>query len=114
MRILKLSQRCNQKNLSKFGFKQYGSNFKNIFPLFIHNGETLIQAEFLVSLQDNYIGYDIIDVCNDTLYLPYYDTSFSNNNIVLEKVKKNFNELITGFAKKNIIQKRGIICQGME
>lgn len=110
MRTLKLSQRCNQKNLSKFGFKQYGNNFKNVFPLFIHNGETLIQAEFLVSLQDNYIGYDIIDVCNDTLYLPYYDTSFSNNNLVLEKVTKNLNEVIRNFAQKNIIQKRGITC----
>ena len=105
MRQLKLSNKCSHDTLINFGFKKYGMNYKMFIPLYQKNGETLIELEMLVSCVDNYIGYDVIDKCNNTLYMAYYDQDVYGDNLVLYKVQKKVNEVFNDMVRNNIIMK---------
>lgn len=108
MKQLKLSKRCNHSKLIDFGFKKSGLSYKMSVPLYKRNGETMISADFLVSCLDNYIGFDVMDVCNKTLYSTFYDTTFQNRSDVLLIVKKSLESVLEEMANENIIQKRGL------
>lgn len=108
MKQLKLSKRCNHNKLINYGFKKSGLTYKMSVPLYQRNGETMISADFLVSCLDNYIGYDVMDVCNKTLYSTFYDTTFANKSTVLDTVKETLESILEDMSKKNIIQKRGL------
>ena len=86
MKQLKLSNKCNHEMLINYGFKKYGINYKMFIPLYQKNNETLIELEMLVSSVDHYIGYDVVDRCNDTLYTAYYDPEYVAKNDVLDCV----------------------------
>ena len=106
MRQLKLSNKCSHDTLINFGFKKYGMNYKMFIPLYQKNSETLIELEILISSVDHYIGYDVIDKCNDTLYTAYYDPEYAVKNDVLNCVVEKVNKTLIDMADKNIITKR--------
>lgn len=113
MKQLKLSNQCNHDTLINFGFKKYGMNYKMLIPLYWNDNETnetLIELEILISCVDNYIGYDVIDKCNDTLYMAYYDKEGYGNSDVLKTVERNIEYLFKKMSDKNIITKR---CLGI-
>lgn len=106
MKQLKLSNKCNHEMLINYGFKKYGMNYKMFVPLYQKNGETLIELEMLVSSVDHYIGYDVVDRCNDTLYTAYYDPEYAAKSDVLDCVVEKVNWILNDMAEKNIITKR--------
>ena len=105
MRQLKLSNKCNHEMLINYGFKKYGMNYKMFIPLYQKNNETLIELEMLVSSVDHYIGYDVVDRCNDTLYTAYYDKEYSPKSDVLNVVTKRINSIFKDMINQNIIMK---------
>ena len=105
MKQLKLSNKCNHDILIGFGFKKYGMNYKMFIPLYQKNSETLIELEMMVSSIDNYIGYDVIDKCNDTLYAAYYDKEYKTKSDVLNSVMKTINSIFKDMVDQNIITK---------
>ena len=106
MKQLKLSNKCNHEMLINYGFKKYGMNYKMFVPLYQKNGETLIELEMVVSSVDHYIGYDVVDRCNDTLYTAYYDPEYAAKSDVLDYVVEKVNKILADMADKNIITKR--------
>ena len=106
MKQLKLSNKCNHEMLINYGFKKYGINYKMFIPLYQKNSETLIELEMLVSSVDHYIGYDVIDKCNDTLYTAYYDPEYAVKSDVLDCVVKKIDKILSDMVDKNIITKR--------
>lgn len=106
MKQLKLSNKCNHEMLINYGFKKYGMNYKMFIPLYQKNSETLIELEMLVSSVDHYIGYDVVDRCNDTLYTAYYDPEYAAKSDVLDCVVEKVNWILNDMAEKNIITKR--------
>ena len=104
MKQLKLNNKCNHDTLINFGFRKYGTNYKAFVPLYQKNGETLIEAEILISSVDQYIGYDVLDVCNKNLYTAFYDSNnTATNNVVLETVVRNLNEIFNNMKENNIL-----------
>ena len=106
MRQLKLSKKCSHDTLINFGFKKYGMNYKMFIPLYQKNNEALIELEMLVSFIDNYIGYDVVDKCNDTLYTAYYDQEYAPKSVVLDSVISKIEMIFADMVDKNIITKR--------
>lgn len=106
MKQLKLSNQCNHDTLINFGFKKYGMNYKMFVPLYQNNNETLIELEILISSVDHYIGYDVLDKCNNTLYMAFYDKEKYGENLVLDTVQRNLEETFRSLADNNIITKR--------
>ncbi len=106
MRQLKLSNKCSHDTLINFGFKKYGMNYKMFIPLYQKNSETLIELEILISSVDHYIGYDVLDKCNNTLYMAFYDKEKYGENLVLDTVQRNLEETFRSLADNNIITKR--------
>ena len=106
MKQLKLNPECQQKDLINFGFKKYGMNYKMFIPLYQRNNETLIELEILISSVDHYIGYDVLDKCNNTLYMAFYDKEKYGENLVLDTVQRNLEETFRSLADNNIITKR--------
>ena len=102
---LKLSNKCNHDILIHFGFKKCGANYKMFVPLYQKNNETLIECEMLASLEDKYIGYDILDTCNKTLYMAYYDNDSHchSKNVVLKNIKEEINKLLVQLERANIL-----------
>ena len=104
MKQLQVSNKCNHDTLINFGFKKYGMNYKMFVPLYQKNGETLIELEILISSADQYIGYDVVDRCNDTLYVAYYNQS-ECENWVLTKIKEKIIKILKDMEEKEIIMK---------
>lgn len=103
MKQLKLNNKCNHDTLINFGFKKYGMNYKMFIPLYQKNDETLIEAEILISLDDNYIGYDVLDVCHKTIYTAFYDKD-NSNNIVCDEVMKKLDDLFDSMKESYITE----------
>lgn len=108
MKQLKLSNKCNHEILINYGFRKYGMNYKMFIPLYQKNGETLIELEILISSVDSYIGYDVVDKCNDTLYTAYYDQEYAPKSVVLDSVISKIETIFKDMVDKNIITKRCI------
>lgn len=104
MKQLALNKKCSPNILTEYGFKKYGMNYKKFIPLYQKKNETLIELEILISLEGNYIGYDVIDTCNDTLYTAFYDQEYAPESIVLNKVKKKINDTFADLIVSNIIK----------
>ena len=105
MRQLKLNDKCNHDTLINFGFKKYGMDYKMFIPLYKKNDETLIEYEIVISLADKHIQNTVVDVCNDSLYMAYYDQSEYGRNLVLEKVKSAIDKILNDLTDKDIITK---------
>lgn len=105
MTQLKLNDKCNHETLIAFGFKKYGANYKMFVPLYQKNGETLIEYETLISLANKHIESAVVDICNDSLYMAYYDQSEYGRNLVLEKVKSEVSKILKDMEEKEIIAK---------
>ena len=105
MRQLKLSNNCNHDTLINFGFKKYGTSYKMFVPLYQKNTEALIECEILVSLEEKYIGYDILDTCNKTLYMAYYDKDSRCHlkNVVLKNIKEEVRKLFVRLEGAKIL-----------
>lgn len=105
MRQLKLNDKCNHDTLINFGFKKYGMDYKMFIPLYKKNDETLIEYEIVISLADKHIQHTVVDVCNDSLYMAYYDQNQFGTNIILEKVESAIDKILNDLADKDIITK---------
>lgn len=105
MRQLKLNDKCNHDTLINFGFKKYGMDYKIFIPLYKKNDETLIEYEIVISLANKHIESAVVDVCNDSLYMAYYDQSEYGRNLVLEKVKSEVSKILKDMEEKGIIAK---------
>lgn len=110
MKQLKLHRQCTHDKLINFGFRRYGLNYKLFLPLYENKLKSVIAAEFLVSSLDNYIGYDVMDVCNDTLYTAFYDRKYTNKekNDVYRTVYTRLSDVMDEMVKEKIIRKRVI------
>ena len=105
MRQLKLNDKCNHDILINYGFKKNGMDYKMFIPLYKKNDETLIEYETLISLANKHIESAVVDVCNDSLYMAYYDQSEYGRNLVLEKVKSEVSKILKDMEEKGIIAK---------
>ena len=110
MKQLKLHRQCTHGKLTNFGFRKYGLNYKLFLPLYENKSKTVIAVEFLVSSLDNYIGYDVMDMCNDTLYTAFYDIEYTNEekNDVYRTVYTRLSDIMDDMVKAKIIRKRVI------
>ena len=98
MNNLYLYKDCNHHKLIEHGFKQSGNNYRYILPVYTKDNECFVEADFLVSLQENYM-----------LYHPFYDDSYSQNNLVVEMIEKNLSHELQRMYENHIIQKKEVI-----
>lgn len=110
MKQIKLHRQCTHEKLINFGFRKYGLEYRLFLPLYEHDSKTVIATEFLVSTSENYIGYDVIDVCNDTLYTAFYDREYTDEdkNDVYKKVYARLSDIMDDMVKEKIIRKKVI------
>lgn len=79
-----------------------------MLPLYMYKEHPVIEAKFTISLEEQYIHYDIINSDLDSIYAAFYDSEYSNanENKVLKIVKKNLNKIIRSMELANIISGR--------
>ena len=65
-----------------------------------------IQFVIHINIEEKDWDYQVIDVCNESLYTPYYDREFGKNNIICELDKKIEN-IINEMIKSKIFIKNG-------
>lgn len=101
----KLHSTCNDKRLQDYGFRKQKNNYILAIPLYMYNAQPVIEARFLISLEDSYIHCDIIDTNSDTIYAAFYDNEYSNpeDNRVLKITKSNLNKNIQLMVNAKII-----------
>lgn len=104
--IFKLNKKCNNKILLDYGFKKYRNLYIITIPLYSYGVHTVIQSRFTVSLEEDFICYDVINALYDSTYASFYDNEYSNpkENIVLKTVKNNFRKELELMKRKNIIE----------
>ena len=73
---IKLHKNCKIKDLTKYGFKKYGFNYKLSIPLYKYKNAPVISASFMISMNDNYIGYDVIDNNSGEIYTHFYNRTY--------------------------------------
>ena len=92
------------KILQDYGFVKHGLNYKLSIPLYAYKRTPVISVNFLVTGTNDYIGYDVIDNNSDMIYSAYYDTSQTNENKVLDKIKQKLNKVFEEMVEKNILE----------
>lgn len=101
---MKLCKKCTHKNLIDSGFYKYNNgDYKIKFPLYKNNNRTLIELHIVVSIEENHVYTEVLDICNNSYYIPYYNDEYSKNNKVCRIVKRRVNEIINTLKETNII-----------
>lgn len=104
--IISINTHCDHNKLIRYGFKKYGMNYKLFIPLYENHKDTIISAEFLISMESNYAGYDVMDLCSKTIYVPYYNREYSYRNLVADEVTQTLNRILKDMESKKIIEVR--------
>ncbi|MCI8579211.1 MAG: hypothetical protein HFH04_00425 [Dorea sp.] len=90
---INLHKECKKDDLAEYGFRKCGAEYRLNIPLYKYKHTPIISVNFVVSIFDNYIGYDVIDNNSGELYTHLYNRMYSNpkHNKVLKKIIKELN-----------------------
>ena len=92
------------KEIDETILKSNGFNRYSTYKCYIY--KDLIQFVIHVNIEEKDLYYQVIDVCNESLYTPYYDREFGKNSIICELDKKIEN-IINEMIKSKIFIKNG-------
>lgn len=95
---------CTEKMLKDYGFSKNNNLYKISKPLYENNGIPLIILSLVVDMNNQYVGYDIIDQNTKLLYFAFYDQTQNNQNVVLHKVENKLQEILRDMDQKNILK----------
>ena len=95
----RVNKEINEAILKSNGFNRYST-----YKCYIY--KDLIQFVIHVNIEEKDWDYQVIDVCNESLYTPYYDREFGKNSIICELDKKIEN-IINEMIKSKIFIKNG-------
>ena len=56
---INLHKECKKDNLAEYGFRKCGAEYRLNIPLYKYKHTPVISVNFVVSIFDNYIGYDV-------------------------------------------------------
>lgn len=96
--IYRLSPEIDRSTLIKSGFDRAGIYRKWLY------GKT-IQLQIEVDLSNKDYAFSVIDICNHSIYIPYYNSTYSANNEVLRKVRQNVRSVFRELERKNVFKK---------
>ena len=92
------------KEIDETILKSNGFNRYSTYKCYIY--KDLIQFVIHINIEEKGWDYQVIDVCNESLYTPYYDREFGKNSIICELDKKIEN-IINEMIKSKIFIKNG-------
>ena len=92
------------KEIDETILKSNGFNRYSTYTCYIY--KDLIQFVIHINIEEKDWDYQVIDVCNESLYTPYYDREFGKNSIICELDKKIEN-IINEMIKSKIFIKNG-------
>ena len=95
----RVNKEINETILKSNGFNRYST-----YKCYIY--KDLIQFVIHINIEEKDWDYQVIDVCNESLYTPYYDREFGKNSIICELDKKIEN-IINEMIKSKIFIKNG-------
>ena len=95
----RVNKKINETILKSNGFNRYST-----YKCYIY--KDLIQLVIHINIEEKDWDYQVIDVCNESLYTPYYDREFGKNSIICELDKKIEN-IINEMIKSKIFIKNG-------
>ena len=95
----RVNKEINETILKSNGFNRYST-----YKCYIY--KDLIQFVIHINIEEKDWDYQVIDVCNESLYTPYYDREFGKNSIMCELDKKIEN-IINEMIKSKIFIKNG-------
>lgn len=95
----RVNKKINETILKSNGFNRYST-----YKCYIY--KDLIQFVIHINIEEKDWDYQVIDVCNESLYTPYYDREFGKNSIICELDKKIEN-IINEMIKSKIFIKNG-------
>ena len=95
----KVNKEIDETILKSNGFNRYST-----YKCYIY--KDLIQFVIHINIEEKDWDYQVIDVCNESLYTPYYDREFGKNSIICELDKKIEN-IINEMIKSKIFIKNG-------
>ena len=95
----RVNKEINETILKSNGFNRYST-----YKCYIY--KDLIQFVIHINIEEKGWDYQVIDVCNESLYTPYYDREFGKNSIICELDKKIEN-IINEMIKSKIFIKNG-------
>ena len=95
----RVNKEINETILKSNGFNRYST-----YNCYIY--KDLIQFVIHINIEEKDWDYQVIDVCNESLYTPYYDREFGKNSIICELDKKIEN-IINEMIKSKIFIKNG-------
>lgn len=90
----KLKPGLTKNDLTKVGFDRFGIYRKWLY------GKS-VQLEIEVNFEEWTYTYNVIDVNNKQIYIPYYNNEYGVNQ-VLDKVNRNIREAFEELNKKGI------------
>ena len=92
------------KEIDEIILKSNGFNRYSTYKCYIY--KDLIQFVIHINIEEKDWDNQVIDVCNESLYTPYYDREFGKNIIICELDKKIEN-IINEMIKSKIFIKNG-------
>lgn len=95
----RVNKEINETILKSNGFNRYSTYMCYIY-------KNLIQFVIHINIEEKDWDYQVIDVCNESLYTPYYDREFGKNSIICELDKK-IDNIINEMSKSKIFIKNG-------
>lgn len=95
----RVNKEINETILKSNGFNRYST-----YKCYIY--KDLIKFVIHINIEEKDWDYQVIDVCNESLYTPYYDREFGKNSIICELDKKIEN-IINEMIKSKIFIKNG-------
>lgn len=106
---MKLHKECDHNRLIQYGFNKYGSKYTLNLPLYKYKTKPVIELRILVSIEkeeNRYVEYEVVECSNENIYIPFYNAEYPGieNNHVLQKVQRKFNEEIRRIVASKIVE----------
>lgn len=100
-----LNKHCKIKNLLEYGFRKNKKYYELIKPIYINNNCPVISVKFIISLDDSFIDYDVINNNSGELYTHFYNREYGNQkqNKVLKIIINELNKILKEMKSRNII-----------
>lgn len=92
--------------LQKNNFKYIDGIYLCRFPVYKHQKDIVLWCILFLDIENNSCNIQITDTNNAT-YAPYFNRTYSVNNIVVESIDKKLQGVIGTLVKKKILKKRG-------